>query len=153
MFQSTPNQTNTFIGVVHNPEMDSFGDRIRSLRKSRDLTQEEVARALGVKQGSYTQLERGTSKSASAKNLLALAAFYEVNPFWLLDGKGERNPLSTYTSEESEMLLLYRDLSPEGKEYILRRTQSVHSDEHARRPAPTGYLHDRRAPKKPEQAN
>lgn len=112
--------------------MTTFGNRIKGLREAKELTQEDVAKALGTKQGSYTQLERGVSKNPSAKNLIALAHLYEVNPEWLLTGKGERHPVNTLTPEESELLLLYRDMSPEGQDYILRQTRTVHREEHSR---------------------
>jgi transcriptional regulator with XRE-family HTH domain len=114
--------------------MEKVGDRIRRLRAARKLTQGQVAKAIGITQGSFTQLETGKSKSPASSTLTKLARYFEVDPEWLMTGKGAQNQISTLADDESELLLLYRALSSESRQYVLGRARSVHKDEHALHP-------------------
>lgn len=121
----------TFPGDIHNPDMaKSVGDRIRELRLDRKLSQEQLAKAIGIKQGSLTQLETGKSKAPASKTLTKLARVFEVDPEWLMTGKGPQHSVSALSERESELVLLFRLLSTEGQDYILGRARSVHRDEH-----------------------
>lgn len=122
----------TCAGVIHNVVMDkrTVGQRIRELREGRKLTQQQLAKAIGIKQGSLTQLETGKSKSPASTTLTKLARLFEVDPEWLMTGKGPQHPVSSLGDEESELVLLYRSLSQEGRAYVLGRARSVHQDEY-----------------------
>ena len=68
---------------------DSFGEKIKKLRKERRLLQQDVATAIGVQKGAITNLERG-KYSPSVETVIAIADFFEVTTDWLLgrtDGK------------------------------------------------------------------
>lgn len=56
----------------------SIGDRIRSLREFRDLTQEELAARAGVHVDTIRKLEQGTRQSARINTLRALARALDV---------------------------------------------------------------------------
>jgi transcriptional regulator with XRE-family HTH domain len=116
--------------VIHNRDMEKVGDRIRRLRLARKLTQGQVAKAIGVTQGSFTQLETGKSKAPASSTLTKLARYFEVDPEWLMTGKGAQTSISTLADDESELILLYRALSSESRQYVLGRARSVHQDEH-----------------------
>lgn len=103
----------------------TVGDRIRELRLDRKLSQEALAKAIGIKQGSLTQLERGVSKAPSSKTLTKLARVFEVDPEWLMTGKGSQQAVTALSEKESELVLLFRGLSTEGQDYILGTTRSV----------------------------
>lgn len=109
--------------------METVGDRLKKLRLARKLSQEQVAKAVGVKQGSYTQLERGVSKTPRSANLAKYARLYEVNPEWLMTGKGSQQPVEALGVEETDLVTIYRSLSPEGRQYVLARAKSVQRDE------------------------
>lgn len=64
--------------------MDSFAARLRASRKALGLSQEEVAKRVGIKQGSYSELERGKSKTS--RHLIQLAQVLNVDPHWLATG-------------------------------------------------------------------
>lgn len=110
--------------------MDSVGKRIRRLREDRKLSQEQLAKRIGIKQGSLTQIETGVTKAPAAETLIALARVFEVDPAWLMTGKGTQQPVATLTDPESELLLLFRALTSEGRAYILARVASLHREEH-----------------------
>jgi transcriptional regulator with XRE-family HTH domain len=110
--------------------MDRAGKRIRDLRKARKLTQPQITDATGVPQSTLSEIERGESKDPSAEVLLKLAAFFEVEPEWLLSGRGPQHAVSSRGDGESELLLFFRSLSSEGQAYLLARAKDLHADEH-----------------------
>ena len=58
-------------------------ERIRNLRTDADLTQENVAQVLGVKQNTYSQYELGVLKYP-IEALIKLALFYGTSVDYLL---------------------------------------------------------------------
>lgn len=62
----------------------TFSDRLKASRKALGLSQDEVAKRAGIKQGSYSELERGKSKSS--RHLIELAQALQVDPHWLATG-------------------------------------------------------------------
>lgn len=132
--------------VPHHGAMKTVGARIRQLREERELTQPQLAKAAEVAQSSLSEIETGQSKHPSALTLVKLAKYFEVDPEWLLTGKGPKSPVATFTSEEAELLLLFRAVSPEAQAYLVSRARMAYEDEH-RRPGPAPDLGPR--PDKP----
>jgi SOS-response transcriptional repressor LexA len=64
--------------------MQEIKDRVRDLRLQYRLTQDELARRVGVKQQSIQQLEDGVVKRP--RYILELARALNVRPEWLRDG-------------------------------------------------------------------
>ncbi len=65
----------------------SENNRLRILRGMLKLSQQELARELGRKQGSVSDIERGRNKVDGIVELLRLR--FNVNPVWLKEGTGE----------------------------------------------------------------
>jgi len=63
-------------------------DRIRSRRLQLDITQQTLAKQLGVSRVSVTKWENGTTRP-DGENLHQLAQFLGTTPEWLLYGQGE----------------------------------------------------------------
>lgn len=63
-------------------------DRIRSRRLQLDVTQQSLAKKLGVSRVSVTKWENGTTKP-DGENLHQLASALSTTPEWLLYGQGE----------------------------------------------------------------
>lgn len=57
--------------------------RIRDLREDRDLTQQQVADYLKIRQSTYSQYETG-SRQIPLEVLIALAALYKTSTDYLL---------------------------------------------------------------------
>lgn len=116
--------------------MSGFGARVKSLRKARGLTQGELARAIGIKQPSLSELEQGESKEPSAATLLAVARALQVSAEWLYTGIG--NPLgnANLTDDETALLGAFRSLDARGKA-DLARYSTVLAETHGRVTAPT----------------
>lgn len=59
-----------------------FSERIRLLRKERNLTQADVAAQVGLSSRGYQDLELGATPRGDT--LLAIAEFYQVSIDWLM---------------------------------------------------------------------
>lgn len=68
--------------------MDTLASRIREARLAAKLSQEGLARLVGVSQGLIGQIESG--KNQGSKHLASLARALNVSPDWLETGKGPR---------------------------------------------------------------
>lgn len=64
------------------------GERLKEVRKVLGLTQRELSEELEIKQGSYSDVERGKAGISSLllKNLIKK---FRVNPLWLCEGEGK----------------------------------------------------------------
>lgn len=60
-----------------------FAEKIRTLRKEKNLTQAEVAAQVGLSARGYQDLELGAKPTFD--NLLHIADFYGVSVDWLMD--------------------------------------------------------------------
>lgn len=73
-------------------------DRLREARKRAGLSQSAVASAVGIAQGTYSDLERNTG--SGSKHIVAIARVLGVSPDWLLTGEGSETPQSAKVREE-----------------------------------------------------
>ena len=64
--------------------MDSVGERVRKLREERGLTQSELGDAIGVRQSTVSEIERGGNQP-SILVLRKLSEHFKVNPGFFLD--------------------------------------------------------------------
>lgn len=67
--------------------MTTIGDRIRDTRKARDMTQGDLAKRVGLSQGTIGHIEAG--RNDSSRYLVQIAAALGVRPEWLESGKGD----------------------------------------------------------------
>lgn len=63
-------------------------ERLKIVRQHFKLTQKGFSQALDIKQGSYSDVERGKA-GVSAHLLKNLIKRYKVNPLWLCEGEGD----------------------------------------------------------------
>lgn len=66
--------------------MDDFGERLRRLRLSRDLSQGELASRLGVVPSSVGKYERVANSFPSVEVLIKISDFFDVTLDYLLKG-------------------------------------------------------------------
>lgn len=67
---------------------DSTADRLVFFRTQRQLSQDDLAAALGIARATISHIESGT-RTPSKKLLLSLSDTYGLNADWLLNGHGE----------------------------------------------------------------
>jgi transcriptional regulator with XRE-family HTH domain len=67
------------------PSGGSLGERMRSFRKSQNLTQENMAHLLGIHFQSVLRYEKGVM-TPGADILMKLTELFQLNPSWLLFG-------------------------------------------------------------------
>lgn len=75
----------------------SIGERLRSLRLSRDLSQAEVSTAFGLSRSHYSQVELG-KQFPSYTVLSRIAEFYEKDYEWILHGASAAKIVSNVKS-------------------------------------------------------
>lgn len=78
------------------------GKRLRAHRLDRDLTLEEVARAVGITPQALSSAETGQTQSRS-DTLLKICAYYDVDPYKLLLGKQKSEVAAEVRSRRTHM--------------------------------------------------
>jgi transcriptional regulator with XRE-family HTH domain len=71
--------------------METMGDRIRTLREARKLTQEQLAKAVGVTKSAVSQWEGGSTKNIKLETFLSLLGVLRTDHEYLVYG-AERAP-------------------------------------------------------------
>ncbi len=123
------------------PQVAVIGSRLRRLRKERKLTQEELARQIGIQQSDLSRMEKGEYR-VSLDNLFKILSAFElqISDFFVdqpAAAAGMQRPLS---HEDMQMLHMLRELSPEVRlevqefvEFKVRRARAEHRANEARR--------------------
>lgn len=120
------------------------GTRIRSLRKSHNLTQEQLGEILGVKKVTIQKYENGSIKNLKQSTIAKLSETFNVSPNLFIDEMvdfdlklGERvfeikedilaieRFQKNYGSEVIEVVKVFNELSPTGKERVLQYLQDM----------------------------
>ena len=68
----------------------NIGERVRRARKHAKLTQAQLGKAVGLKQATISDLEKGDSRSSAY--LVQIAKACRVDPHWLATGAGSMEP-------------------------------------------------------------
>ena len=90
----------------------TFGERIKAVRKSSNLTQEAFAARLGIKQNSVAQIE-SDRRNASDQVVLSVCREFGVNETWLRTGVGEMTASKSRAEEMAELVKSLMSDSPE----------------------------------------
>lgn len=85
----------------------TIGERLKALRKEKDLTLEDVAKSLDISRANISKYENGDITNIPSDRIEQLARFYSVSPAYLM-GWEERNPLPqvnvTVSTDEARIL-------------------------------------------------
>jgi len=101
--------------------MVTFAERFKQLREESGLTQEELARRLGVSRSTVGNYESGTRTPRKLDDLNYLADFFNVEIDYLI-GRSSRRP--EFSPEELRIISCYRNADKDTKfgiKSILRR--------------------------------
>lgn len=74
---------------VYASPMETMGDRIKTLRQARGLTQERLGDLLGVTGAAVSAWERGDTANVKLKTFLTLCDQLHTNPQYLIFGPGK----------------------------------------------------------------
>lgn len=100
--------------------MFTLADRIKELRKSKNLTQSDLGKILGVGKTTISMYENGNS-TPNDEIKLKISEYFDVSLDYLL-GKLDLKNNSTFKSDDVTIALHsdtdYKDLPPEAKEEI-----------------------------------
>jgi len=113
--------------LSYNPYMSdsqAIGERIRTARQERGLTQEELAEAVGVTRSAVAQWETGRAGQVTT-NLTRIAAVLEVGVEDLMFGDDKASPQRAIRGDELAILRLYRDCSPADQQLLLRTARRL----------------------------
>lgn len=72
--------------------MVNYAKRIRDTREDRDLTQQQIAKALHTTQGYYSKYELG-KRALPIEHLITLCKLYDLSADYLLGFTNEPEPL------------------------------------------------------------
>lgn len=73
--------------------VDNYYPRIKDLREDHDLSQQQVADVLGMKQPQYSRYERGL-RDVPTDILIRLAVFYKTSTDYILGLTNQSKPYS-----------------------------------------------------------
>ncbi len=105
-------------------EAESVGMRIRSLRRERGLTQEDLAAATGVSRSAVAQWE--TDRAGQVRgNLSRIADVLGIGVEVLLHGAASRAGAEASSGDELALLRLYRECAPEDQAFLLRTARKL----------------------------
>lgn len=109
------------------PGSTHLGTRIRTARKDRKMTGQELATAAGVTKGAVSQWEKGNVRNLRLEHLFKVADALRVEPRWLATGEGERSPRGAtpapLDTAEAEAIARLRDSIPDWRKYVLSLTK------------------------------
>lgn len=80
------------------------GERIKTLRKEHNLTQEELGAKIGVQKAAIQKYEKGTVRNIKRDSLIKLATVLETTPEYLLGW--DEPPANVYTDDENESVMI-----------------------------------------------
>ena len=78
-----------------------FGERLKTLRQERNLTQKQVFTAIGLSERNYQSLEYGNIKP-SFDTLIAISQFFNISSDWLLELTDNRSTLPQLPNNNAE---------------------------------------------------
>jgi len=112
----------TYDSEMTNPR--DIGARIRKAREDQGWTQDQLAAAVGVSRSAVAQWETGRAGQVTT-NLTRVAAALGVGVEHLMYGGDKLAPGQAYSGDELAILRLYRECSPEDRQFLLRMARRL----------------------------
>jgi transcriptional regulator with XRE-family HTH domain len=108
--------------------MSKFSERLKELRKSKGLSQEELAERLNIKRSALGNYEQGL-REPDNDTLESIADFFNVDIDYIFGRKDTTtfvsNSFPEFELEHIELLKLYTSLSDENKKLVLNMMRSL----------------------------
>lgn len=93
--------------------MKTMYERIRDLRIERDMSQDDLAKAMGYSDRSMITKIEGGKVDISQKKIVAFADALGTTPRYLMDGDPEEEALESASEEQRVLFRLARSAKPE----------------------------------------
>lgn len=115
------------VGMTWGFFMQSIGQRVKALRVSKRLNQQQLADLVGVSQPAIAKIEKNITKSIKGSTLDALAIALASTPAFIL--RGSTGPDDHEESMmTAEMQAIFSSLPMKDKETIIRIARSMCND-------------------------
>ena len=121
--------------------MSNMGERIRMLRESLHMTQEELGEKIGVKKAAVNKYETGDVENIKRSSLFVMAELFGVSPSYLLGWDGAKTIEDSavenvqideliekaYGGKTVELVRIFQQLNNEGKQnnYLTQNFQDL----------------------------
>ena len=115
--------------------MENIGTRVKSLRVSKRLNQEQLAALCDVSQPAIAKIEKGTTKTVKGKTLEMLAAALSSTTTFILYGS-DTEADHEHDMMQAEMTAIFRDLPASDKETLLRMARGILPKSPSTKPPP-----------------
>ncbi|MFC3801302.1 helix-turn-helix domain-containing protein [Cohnella sp. GCM10012308] len=93
----------------------SMGDRLRQLRLERHLSQEEVARQVGITRSAYSHYEIN-NRHPVYETLIKLAHYFNVSLDYIIGGAGTKRNEHSAEPQEHKILELFKSMDQEQRQ-------------------------------------
>jgi transcriptional regulator with XRE-family HTH domain len=101
-----------------------IGQRIRTLRRNKGMTQDELADQVRVSRSAVAQWETGRTGQITG-NLSRIAASLDASVEYLVYGDDKSAAMQPGQGDELAMLRLYRECEPEDRQILLRTARRL----------------------------
>ena len=95
------------------------GQRIKTLRLSRGLSQEELGEMIGVKKAAINKYENGIVVNLKRSTIARLSEALEVSPSYLMGFEDKEKPTPVSESGLSEVQIIFEQLSEDNRAKLL----------------------------------
>lgn len=104
--------------------MKNIGPRVKALRLSKRLNQQELADRCGVSQPAINKIETGKTLTVKGYVLEALARELSSTTTYILNGSSSADKME-HDMLMAEMTAIFRDLPMQDKETLLRMARGI----------------------------
>ncbi len=104
--------------------MDSIGTRVKALRLKRKLTQEQLAQAIGITQGSLSLIENDLTEVPAGSTVAGLCKALRTTAEFLIAGSGDPDSIES-AMMESELVFLWRDMPEPARALMLEQAKAI----------------------------
>ena len=108
--------------------MNRFSERLKELRKSRNISQQKLGAYLNYGYTAIANYESGRNES-SFDTLMKIAAFFDVTVDYLIGLSDEPMIMNVLSRSEVRLLEIYRKLNEENKQIIMEMTGIIYKNQ------------------------
>ena len=127
--------------MIWSDTMNNIGPRVKALRLSKRLNQQELANRCGISQPAINKIETGKTATVKGYVLEALARELSSTTTYILNGSSSADNME-HDMLIAEMTAIFRDLPMQDKETLLRMARGILPTTQQKRHTDTKELHN-----------